>query len=272
MNADHDFQIGKDHLVCQDYALSGATEKIAYAIVCDGCSGSADVDFGARALALSARETLRVAKDSPMDYVTFGVTTVRKADVMWAVFPSLNRQYLDSTLLIAWVYQSKFTVYMFGDGCFFHKSGDTTRAVHVEYLVPNKEGVDRQAPDYLSYYLDLDRKENYTELGGVKQVYDCLITGKTESGTEKPMRTFDPVVFTGPVAAGDVIAICSDGINSFKDGGVREIVWQEMVPEFIGFKSLAGVFVRRRMAALARDCAKKQWAHGDDISLAAIVV
>jgi Protein phosphatase 2C len=271
MNADHDFLIGKDHIVCQDYALSGATDKIAYAIVCDGCSGSPDVDFGARALALAARETLRLAKDTGMDYKNFGNAAIRRADTMMALFPTLHPQYLDSTLLIAWVYNDKLTAYIFGDGMFYHKSGPTARTVHIEFSVP-KDGTERSMPDYLSYELDPQNKETYIELGGVKKVSDCIFNGTKTSGTERPMRTFDPVVITAPVVKGDVISLCSDGINSFKEGGVREIPWQEMFPYFADFKHLNGVFVRRTLRALSRECAKKQWAHSDDISLAAIAV
>ncbi len=206
-----------------------------------------------------------------MDYRTFGLTTIRKADVIWAIFPLLDRGYLDSTLLIAWVCDSKLTMFMFGDGVFFHRSGESVRAVHVEYAIP-KDGVDKPAPDYLSYLLDERRKEDYTDLGGVKRVYDCIIQGKNVSGTETPVRPFDPVVITAPVSKGDVIAVCSDGINSFRQGNTVPITWQEMVPEFVGFKNFKGVFVRRRLRRLSQDCRAKDWSHSDDISMAAIVV
>ena len=46
MNADNDYKIGYQHIVCEDYSLSGVKfdGSGAYAIVSDGCSASADVD------------------------------------------------------------------------------------------------------------------------------------------------------------------------------------------------------------------------------------
>ena len=59
MNANSTFSIGKNHIVCEDYALAYTGPIITYAIVSDGCSSSPDVDFGARCLAMSAKRELR---------------------------------------------------------------------------------------------------------------------------------------------------------------------------------------------------------------------
>src|SRR3954469_11076065 len=100
MNADHAFFIGNTHTVCQDYAMSGVTEDGAYAIVCDGCSSSPEVDFGARALALSAKRTL-MKGGSEFIPDLFGKVTIdnlRNIESLFTVHP----QALDATLLIAW--------------------------------------------------------------------------------------------------------------------------------------------------------------------------
>jgi hypothetical protein len=70
MNADYDFQIGKDHQVCQDYSMVGYTEDKAVAILSDGCSASPHVDIGARLLTLSAREMYLTLGD--IGYECFG--------------------------------------------------------------------------------------------------------------------------------------------------------------------------------------------------------
>lgn len=271
MNADHDFQIGNDHTVCQDYALSASDGKTAYALICDGCSASPDVDFGARILARAARENLPKAIESKLDYNGFGTATIRRADCVYAMFPTLDPRFLDSTLLIAWVRDGRFSAFLYGDGVFFHRTKKNVRAVHVEFSV-SIGGENRAAPAYLSYDLDKDRKDQYLALKGVKRVYDCTLDSSSEGGTEYQTTPFDPLVFTGPVEPGDVIGVCSDGINSFIEGGVRNVAWQEMLPQFSAFKSFAGVFVRRRVTAMLRECAKKQITHSDDISVAAIVV
>lgn len=276
MNADHFYSIGKDHETCQDYALSGIQGNFGYIIVCDGCSSSPDVDFGARMLALSARETLRIARGSPLDYETFGVTAIRKADTVSAILPLLSPDFLDSTLLIAWVDNGILTAHLYGDGMFFHKTEKSLRVVRAEFKV-TMEGVVRPAPAYLSYYLDAPRKESYDALVGTKEVYDCIVSADQnesgiESGTNLLHKPFDPLVIQAPVAPGDMIAVCSDGINSFRNPDDTTVPWQQLVNDYVGFKNYEGVFVRRRMAAFQRKCQKQLVTHSDDISVAAIVI
>jgi hypothetical protein len=272
MNADHDFRIGSEHETCEDYALSGHQGDFAYAIVCDGCSSSPDVDFGARVLALSARETMQAARSTPMSYEAFGKITVKKADLVSALLPQLDPEFLDATLLIAWVDRGKLTAMMYGDGVFFHKTANSIRAIHVELKTPI-EGTIRGAPDYLAYHLEELRRERYIALGGEKVANDCLFTpANTWAGTVTRKKPFDPILIEAPVAPGDVIALCSDGINSFRQPDDTQIAWEMMAKEFIGFKNFEGVFVKRRLTAFRRRCQKQLISHADDISIAAIVV
>ena len=66
MYTDSYFKIGKSHKVCEDYARAKeiphpylAKEKLPYAVVSDGCSGSEDTDFGSRLMAISVETALR---------------------------------------------------------------------------------------------------------------------------------------------------------------------------------------------------------------------
>jgi hypothetical protein len=45
---------------CQDYALSGVTRHLAYAVVADGCSSGGKTDIGARVLALATAIALAI--------------------------------------------------------------------------------------------------------------------------------------------------------------------------------------------------------------------
>lgn len=276
MNTDHDFKIGTTHDACEDYALSGINGNFAYAIVCDGCSSADDVDFGARMLALSARETLKIARNSPLSYEQFGTMTVRRADTVSSILPQIDPDFLDATLLIAWVDNGQLTALIYGDGVFLHKTAESVRAIHVEFKVP-MNGVIRAAPAYLSYLLDPDRMAIYVDLGGVKEVNDCIIKPGGDnltniSGSLVPHKPFDPVIITAPVAPGDVIAVCSDGMNSFRHADDTPVAWTDLVKEYVGFKNYEGVFVQRRMAAFRRKCQKEFISHTDDVSVAAIVV
>lgn len=273
MNADCDFRIGGSHDVCQDYATCGTGDDFAYAIVCDGCSSSPDVDFGARVLALAAREIIQEARVTPMDPEVFAKRTVRRADLVSAIFRQIHPQFLDATLLIAWVDRGELTAMMFGDGMFFHRTGNggTVRAVRVDFKIPI-DGNLEAAPDYPAYYLESLREQNYRALGGDKTVEDCLITKEGSSGTLSVRKPFDPVIIKGPVMPGDVISLCSDGINSFRRANREAIPWQDMVNDYIDFKSLPGVFVKRRFNFLQKRCKKEGLYHYDDISLASIAV
>jgi hypothetical protein len=271
MNADHYFAIGNGHVICEDYALSGVVENGAFAIVCDGCSASPDVDFGARALALSAKRTLSVGGDA-MNYDLFGKVTIRNLEHIGDTVP-LNPHSLDATLLVAWVKDKNFTVQMYGDGVFFHKSATNLRMVHVDF-----EG---NCPAYLSYYLDKLRLKEYEDtVLGSKRMLDISLyiggTPETQSNeaieNETYMKPFEPVTIKGLADTGDIIGIISDGVNSFTRGDGSTIPWESITRDFIDFKTTPGVFVQRRLSFLKRQWFKNQITHYDDISMASIVI
>lgn len=276
MNTNHYYKIGKNHVVCQDYAISGQTQDYTYAIVCDGCSSSKEVDFGARVLALAAREVIQINRGAPLSYDQFGKMAILRAEAVSVVLP-INPSFLDCTLLVAWVMDNKLTAFIYGDGVFIHKSEKGMKIIHVSYNIPMDDEI-RGAPAYLSYHLSKSRKSSYDSLGGNKEVFTTLTGDKTDdemmiqhSVIEK-MNPFAPVEIYADVAPGDIIVFGSDGIDSFRNPDASAVGWQKLIPEYVGFKNTQGVFVQRRMAAFERHCQKEQLSHLDDISLAAIAV
>lgn len=275
MNANAHFEIGDSHTICQDYAVASTIESGdvsgAYAIVCDGCSASPDVDIGARLLALSAKRTLFIGGEH-MNYDLFGKVTIRNLDDIHDTIP-FNYHGMDATLLAAWVTPDKdFTVHMYGDGVFIHQTATTLRIVHVDF--------ESGAPAYLSYYLDDGRMDAYKQQAkGKKIIKDISIyRGDSEDPAkdaielETTTSPFDNVTFTGLASTGDIIAVASDGVNSFSKASGDKIHWDSIVKEFIDFKNTQGVFVERRISAMKRRFAKEGISHYDDISMAAIVV
>lgn len=256
MNSDSIFYIGKDHHVCEDYAIAETSAGISYAIVCDGCSASPDVDFGARALAMSAKRTLLLRSDFDVD--NFGDRTIQNAQRVFDIFPYLHPQALDATLLIAWVENKQLTAYMYGDGVLIHKSKDRIRTIHINLT--------SGAPDYLSYSLNKERQKQYEYIPDNKKIIStnyCGIWGYSP---------FAPYVDQCPVEEGDIISVISDGINSFKKADGITMPWEDLIEEFTGYKTFAGEFVLRRMAAFKRKCLKDGITHYDDISIASIIV
>lgn len=285
MNADHEYQIGKDHTVCQDYAVSGVIptddedENFAYAIVCDGCSASPDVDCGARLLALSAREFMCSILSTNLEAEMFGKHCIRLAALSANRFAMLHPQAFDATLLIAIVKDRKLTAFLFGDGVFIHRSkmadkSDLVRAIHIKLTVPVPDtDIIASPPDYLAYELDQERKVRYLAKNVNKTVEDYIFhKDGLDSHTEKTLPPFAPVIIRNDVDPGDVIAVCSDGIGSFRQPNNDSISWRDLIDDYTGFKTTTGVFVHRHISAFKRKCQKKLITHSDDISIAAIVV
>ena len=82
---------------------------------------------------------------------------------------------------------------------------------------------------------------------------------------------FIPVFFENTVEEGDIIAVVSDGINSFRNEN-GNISYIDLVDEFIGFKNTIGEFAKRRINAFKRKCLKENITHSDDISIATIII
>jgi len=272
MNTNSTYYIGKDHIVCEDYALTGnLQDRITFAIVCDGCSASPDVDFGARVLAMAARETFQYilsvedglfpGMNPEISPARFGLMTINKANEVCRSFRHLHPQALDATLLVAWVQDKKLNAYLYGDGVLVHRKNTSVNTVHI--------GLTSGAPDYLSYNLDKQRLNGYNSLKDNVKEIACTTNGETIQVNGKP---FEPYVLSCDVTEGDVISVISDGINSFRHANNDPILWTELVDEFTGYKNFEGEFVQRRLAAFNRKCLKEGIIHSDDISIASIII
>lgn len=269
MNTNSTFSIGKDHIVCEDYALSSQFGGLAYAIVCDGCSASPDVDFGARVMAMSAKRNFRLNEDR-LNQREFGEMAIRNAQKVFDVFPYLSPQALDSTLLAACVKDRKLTAYMYGDGVLIHRSSwGRLFTVHIN--------LSSGAPDYLSYDMDPMRRQSYEKLEDNQKIVEVTIDRKlvplTDNEKPKTFKPLEPYWITNvAVSEGDIIAVISDGINSFRKADNTPIPWTDLIEEFTDYKSTQGEFVLRRISAFKRKCLKEGITHSDDISIAAISV
>jgi len=260
MNANSVYYIGHEHTICEDYSIAEAyPPSFAFAIVCDGCSASTDVDFGARVLALSAKRTLKWNDGySPSEFAN---VTIQNAARVYDVFPALHPQALDATLLAAWVHNNNLTAYLFGDGVLIHKTKTSVNSIHIQLT--------SGAPDYLSYSLAPARMECYKAMKDNKKE---VITSINYVITPEIYEPFYPFIYTCPVEEGDIIAVISDGINSFRKADYTPIPWQDLIGEFTGFKTTEGEFVARRISAFKRKCLKEGITHSDDISIASIIV
>ena len=259
MNANSAFWIGSEHIICEDYALAKVNAGLAYAIVSDGCSSSPDVDFGARAMVMSAERTLRLSTDYTPE--KFGEITIRNAQRLFDIFPHLHPQALDATLLIAWVEDKKLKVYAYGDGVIYIKKKDLVSVTHINLT--------SGAPDYLSYTLDSDRTASYKNLENNKKQIGVTMEDKTIQTDHMPL---EPYTIESPVEEGDIVVVMSDGVNSFRKADTTSILWNDALKGLIDFRTTHGEFVLRTVSALKRKCLKEGITHYDDISLGVIVV
>lgn len=263
MNANSTFHIGHDHIVCEDYALAGMSAGLAYAVVCDGCSASPEVDFGARILAMSAKRAILITRENEPN--RFGEIIIQNAERIWDVLPHLHKQALDCTVLTTWVEENQLTARLFGDGVFIHKSGNDIYAINMHLT--------SGAPDYLSYHLDPQRFEMYKAMkANVKSIETFEIVNGSRSVTSGVTDPFVPITLKRDVKPGDIVAVISDGINSFRKSDSTDIDWTDLIEEFTGFKNSEGEFAIRRLAAFKRKCLKEGTTHYDDISVGAIIV
>lgn len=271
MNADHYYTSGRYKRDCQDYATSGTITNGAYAFVAAGNTSLPQSDFGVRALALSANRTLMLGGHQ-MKCDLFGKITIKNLEHIGDNIP-LNPKSLDASLLTTWVKNNEFVAHIFGEGVWFHRTPTTLRMVKVSF--------ESGQPAYLSYYLDkLRYKEYEDDVVGSKQIVDiALYTGPGASDgpddaieVETFVEPFSPVSFKGAVNDGDMIGVCSDGVNSFKTASGAEVPWQSIIRGFADYKSVGGTFVKRNCMFLNYKWTKDLIFHHDDISVSAIAV
>ena len=266
MNADHFYAIGDTHAVCEDYALSGVRGDVGYAIVCDGCSSSEGVDFGARALAYAAKDV--VLAHSDLFFTTppqlLGRIIIGKAALIQNFGIPANA--LDATLLIAVMRGGAGRICAWGDGMWFVGNGILNINARIEY--------NTNAPYYLNYLLSASRDKDYQQnpkTFGPRHVIQCTPEGGGINRREdKETAPTEPEVFDFSVHNGTVAAVMSDGITQFRKPDSTLIDPLTLLPQFTGFKTLTGVFVTRRLKAMLTQHAKEQWSHDDDISIAAV--
>lgn len=276
MNADSTFQIGHDHVICEDYALAGTTEYMAYGVVCDGCSASPDVDFGARCLAFAAKESLGNGSifEAEEEFICgpLGQGIVRNASAVLKLLRGVDPQALDATLLMAAVLDDNgdklSTAMIHGDGVIVRKRKDG-------YMFAVRVELESGAPDYLSYSLNYFRQVAYNRSSVGKRKVITLINREPDgkiNEKEATLPNFYPYKTDSVLEEGDILAVMSDGVGSFRRADNEPIPWFEVAMELVNYKSTAGQFVLRRMNAFKRKCAKEGWTHSDDVSVAAIVV
>lgn len=288
LKPDSYFEIGSTHDICQDYALSGNINNIAFAIITDGCSEShkkcGEVDFGARVVAYSARDAiyslfLNGPESLPMDFdkcKSLG-TTIRQ-NTLVNIKPikerlRLHEMFADSTLVIALTDGKTTYAFIFGDGGIIttYKNGK---------ILYDEMNFTSSAPYYIVYTEDTNRNNGYKSKFGKDPAFhnqyiieankEVVVNKRQAPEINEKIYEFSSFMYTDISS----ITVTSDGIKSYQNlsGAVKDIIAEKMVPRFVSFKSNVGCYSQRRMKTLKKECDVENIAHYDDISTSTILI
>ena len=256
MQTDCAYFIGQSHAVCQDYAAVNHDAGSAWAFLSDGCSGSPNTDIGARLLVRAAQRLLPQGAD--VDAALALAATCAQA-------LGLPEMALDATLMTISTDGTQFRVCCAGDGVAVLERRDGTRQIHsVQYPTG--------CPDYLSYRLSPSRRARYAAQDSGRQVTTLEWT-PGEGISRRATGSRREAVWTGQAKDYRAVAVISDGVHSFGSLSPGEAAPEmaQVVAELMAFKTRRGAFAQRRAQAFRRDCLRRGWRHGDDVSFAAVL-
>jgi len=288
LNIDGYYEIGKNHSICDDYVFTERlSDDFCYGVVLDGCTGSPSTDIGARIVAHHVKKAIREQfKFNPLfaeaDPRTLVLPVAQKIMIGEAIqtakMMDLPRECLDVSILIITALQRQnktiYSVIGWGDGVAIVKRPSDIFIYSINYL-PSANG---EGPYYLNYHFDQPRSEMYTKCFPNELEMRCAIVN---TGDNKTVVKSDRIPFNTPTTLQIIstksepissVSVSSDGLKTFNFCQVDEdssLIWA--AKRVVDFQSIEGVFVERRMKALARRDAKDCVNHYDDISLVSIL-
>ena len=258
------FTIARQHLVCQDYAIT-AVEPFPLLILSDGCSNSRDTDIGSRLLVKSAQKILcsTLRTGAFPSYQELGTAILANA-TQAAECLALRRSALDATLLLAICHDDVVTVMMYGDGYLAAMRNDGS----LEYTSVSYAD---NMPYYLNYWPDEPRQRQY--LAESHDGKDTLTITTHSQQPETQLADYDaPLVWTFPASDYRLVALCSDGVAAFSSLETGQVVpVEQMLAGLLTFKTTAGEFVTRRAKRLLKELDKQGIFPADDFSIAVML-
>lgn len=287
LNCDSHYQIGNGHTYCQDYALHGDLDGFRWGLISDGCSGSPFTDVGARLIVRNADALIRKhIQDRNVDYLRISDEKVARSFVHSIFFDkfglgcnsiinslSLPETALDATLWMVFCENTttpdksyRFHVMGFGDGQAIIRSRYQMSTEIYYMFYPSG------APFYPTYNFSLNKQTQYVERFGTFCRHGYMITSEQgETVQSECDAKYDHAVCFYTEA--NSVTVTTDGFRTY---GLKPEQQQDCLKwastRLVNFKSIEGVFVQRRMKALARQDAKENIGHFDDIAAASIIV
>lgn len=246
-------QTGSKHRICEDAVLSGYN-PFPYLIVADGCSSSNETHIGSNILAKSAEFILTKRFNDGENFENMGIEIINRA---WKVAEQIpvQKNSLDSTLIMSWIIDDLLYYIVFGDGVIFYNKNDNN-------VIKEYEQVDNM-PDYLSYFLHNDAKEIYLE-NATEETKDISVRSSLFNMDYKE-NVFEYELKVLSIKHLKNFIISTDGISSFYDR--KEYIPVSNLP-INEFKNLQGDFLERRIKRIIKVNQKNNIYHHDDIGMA----
>lgn len=252
MNTDYHFAIGRQHTICEDYALAGPD----WIAVSDGCSESAHSDVGARLICHMA------AVGGP----DFAAARARPLLDRLGLPPAA----LDATLLYARHNPDtrSVVVRIYGDGVVVGRRRDGTNVIKVSTFPSG-------APLYQNYATDSVRRRGYFAQFGGAHVLHTITEGVNDRWSfDHTPDSADVICCEFPTDTFDLVLLMSDGALSFDrtepSGSKAPVEITEIVDEMLAIKGFVGEFLTRRVKRFLRDAEARGWRHHDDFAVAGI--
>ncbi|MEK7628297.1 MAG: protein phosphatase 2C domain-containing protein [Patescibacteria group bacterium] len=273
LSADHCFAIGRPHAMsgtpCEDYALSGADETSAYAVVSDGCSSAPHSDIASRIVAHALHHELVAGAFRESCTMLSGLQK-RMRESETALGVAQNK--LRATALGVFAHLDRAVINVFGDGVFAIKYRDGT-------LMMCRHDWEKNAPFYPAYFGGSLAEFRAFHADVQTPVRVQWATSKADSSGEYTERCITRTLSEGVLgftfsfpqwriiekSGIEFIALMSDGVTQI-DG----MDWKEAVGTLLSFKTTAGSFVKRRMMHVVRESQKTGRGPLDDIACAVI--
>lgn len=287
-SSDSFYMIGNGHTYCQDYACHGSYGNYCWGIVSDGCSGADNSDIGARFLVLKTNAVIKqMLVQSKHDilhpsfyHVVMDQVMLDYGDLIGMLGCQGIIKHLDLPLDVMqatlWMVigqkvsdKFRFSVFGYGDGQCVMKDKD---GIVIKYIT-----FPSGAPFYPVYAYNPSIENDYIKQFGTEKVKGEYIVGLDKNFKSSEVKELYREPFFEAYEIGkqqfQSATVCTDGFRTYSNSNENDFEsmrWSSN--RLVDLQSYEGVFLQRRIKALARRDLKDKIGHFDDLGAAGVLM